>query len=198
MLQISIMSRKCNLDKFRDVLFSDIKESDHLLPVEIDQLKRYRAAFHLSLETPFIADIKLRDFLVKEFKISESQAYRDIGNIRILLGNVRNAGKEWIRYLVNETLKGAITDAKKKKYLKERIAAAGLLGKYNRLDKEDALEIPWDEIIPISIEPTSDPTVLKIKPLANKEEEIRKMYEKYKDDIELEYVEYEDLSKNDD
>lgn len=194
------MSRKCNLDKFRNVLFSDISENETLLPVERDQLKRYRAAFHLSLENPSMPDTRLRDFLMNEFFISESQAYRDIGNIRILLGNVRNAGKEWIRYLVNETLKKAIEDADDKKYLKERIAAAGLLGKYNRLDKEDALEIPWDEILPQDIEPTSDPTVLssKVKPLQNKEEEIRKMYEKYKGDIELEYVDYEEVDKNDD
>lgn len=196
------MSRKANLDKFRDVLFSDISEKEHLLPVEIDQLKRYRAAFHLSLENPSMADISLRDFLVKEFAISQSQAYSDIANIRILLGNVRNAGKEWIRYLVNETLKEAIEKARDAGplSLKEMIAAADKLGKYNRLDKEDALEIPWNEILPQDIEPTSDPTVLsgKVKPLLNKEEEIRKLYEKYKGDIELEYVDYQEVDKDDD
>ncbi|MBL7971284.1 MAG: hypothetical protein JNL03_07170 [Prolixibacteraceae bacterium] len=194
------MSRKCNLDKFRDVLFSDISEDKTLLPVERDQLKRYRAAFHLSLENPSMPDKKLRDFLMNEFGIEQSQAYRDIGNIRILLGNVRNAGKEWVRYLVNETLKEAITKANGAgtKKLKELIAAAGMLGKYNRLDKEDALEIPWDEIIVQDIEPTSDPTVLsgKVKPLKNKEEEIRKMYEKYKGEIELDYSDYEEVDKD--
>jgi len=193
------MSRKTNLDKFRDTLFSDISESEHLLPVEIDQLKRYRAAFHISLENPSTPDIELRDFLCKEFNISHSQAYRDISNIRILLGNVRNSGKEWIRYLVNETLKEAIERAKGagNEKLDQLIAAADKLAKYNRLDKEDALEIPWDEILPTTIEPTSDPSVLKIKPLANKEEEIRKLFERYKSDIELEYVDYEDLTPND-
>ena len=196
------MSRKCNLDKFRDVLFSDISENETLLPVERDQLKRYRAAFHLSLENPSMPDTKLRDFLMNEFAISESQAYRDIGNIRILLGNVRNAGKEWVRYLVNETLKEAIELAKAagNKKLKELVAAAGVLGKYNRLDKEDALEIPWDEILPQTIEPTSDLTVLsgKVKPLKNKQEEITKMYEKYKGEIDLDYTDYEEVDKDED
>lgn len=194
------MSRKSNLDKFRDVLFSDLAESDHLLPVEREQLKRYRAAFHLSLENPSMPDTKLRDFLMNEFAISESQAYRDIANIRILLGNIKNTGKEWVRYLVNETLKEAIELAKGAgtKKLKELVAAAGMLGKYNRLDKEDALEIPWDEILPMDIEPTTDPTVLsgKVKPLKNKEEEIRKLYEKYKGDIELDYTDYEEVNED--
>ena len=67
------MSRKSNLDKFRDVLFSDISENETLLPVERDQLKRYRATFHLSLENPSMPDTKLRDFLIKEFAISETR-----------------------------------------------------------------------------------------------------------------------------
>ena len=85
-----------------------------------------------------------------------------------------------MRYLVNETLKEAIETAKKggPKRLKELIMAADKLGKYNRLDKEDALEIPWDEILPIPIEPTTDPTVLKVKPLENKEAEIERLYKK--------------------
>ena len=187
------MSRKANLDKFHDVLFKDFDEQQHLTLVERDQLKRYRAAYSQSLESPSLPDSKLRDFLINEFGISQTQAYYDIVNIRILLGNVRNAGKEWIRYLVNETLKEAIEACKKNKKWKEVILATNVLGKYNKLDKEDAMEYPWEEILPIPIEPTSDVTVLKVKPLANKEEEIRKMYEKYKGEIDIEDIGYEEV-----
>lgn len=132
------------------------------------------------------------------FSVSQTQAYIDIQNVRILLGNVKNAGKEWIRYLVNETLKKAIdeADGMGAKGIKLRIMAANVLGKYNRLDREDAQEMPWEDILPQPIEPTEDPTVLKIKPLENKEEEIRKMYEKYKGEIEIEYVDYEEVKEN--
>ena len=73
------------------------------------------------------------------------------------------------------------------------IRATDVLGKYNKLDKEDATEFPWEEILPTSIEPTNDVTVLKVKPLANKEEEIRKMYEKYKGEIDIEDIGYEEV-----
>lgn len=187
------MSRKANLDKFHDVLFKDFDEQQHLTLVEQDQLKRYRAAYSQSLENPSIPDTKLRDFLMNEFGVSQTQAYSDIVNIRILLGNVRNAGKEWVRYLVNETLKEAIEACKKSKQWKQVILAANVLGKYNKLDKEDAMEYPWEEILPIPIEPTNDVTVLKVKPLANKEEEIRRMYEKYKGEIDIEDIGYEEI-----
>ena len=187
------MSRKANLDKFHDVLFKDFDEQQHLTLIEREQLKRYRAAYSQSLENPSITDTKLRDYLMNEYGISQTQAYYDIANIRILLGNVRNAGKEWVRYLVNETLKEAIEACRTKKKWKEVILAANVLGKYNKLDKDDAMEYPWEDILPIPIEPTNDVTVLKVKPLANKEEEIRKMYEKYKGEIDIEDIGYEEV-----
>ena len=183
------------MDKYYDVLFRDFDETKHLTPAERDRLKRYRSAFTLSLEQPSIPDTELCNFLTEEFAISRSQAYVDLGNIRILLGNIKNAGKEWIRYLVNEELKAVIEEARDlgKKGLDKRINAAAVLARYNRLDKEDQPELPWEELIPQSIEPTSDPTVLKIKPLDNKEETIRNLYEKYKGDIEIEYTDYQEV-----
>ncbi len=187
------MPRKPALDKYREVLFDDFDEKKHLLPSERNQLKRYRFCFTECLENPSIQDKVLRDYLMTEFGLSQTQAYIDISNVRILLGNVRNAGKEWIRYLVNEELKAAIEEAKNAgpKKLMERIMAIDKLAKYNKLDKEDAQELPWEEIIPQGIEPTDDPTVIGGKPLKNKEEEIRKMYEKYRGEIEIEDINYE-------
>ena len=188
------MSRKPNLDKFHDVLFKDFDEQQHLTLMEREQMKRFRFAFSQSLENPSVPDTKLRDFLMNEFGVSKSQAYQDIANTRILLGNVRNAGKEWVRYLVTETLKEAITACKLKNKWKEVILATHVLGKYNKLDKDDAMQYPWEEILPIPIEPTNDVTVLKVKPLENKEEEIRRMYEKYKGEIDIEDIGYEEVT----
>ncbi len=172
------MNKRTALDKFHNVMFVDFDESI-LDQDEKEMLKRYRAVFTLSLENPSLTDTKLRDYLMEEYGITMATAYRDLANVRILLGSVQNAGKEWVRYLVNETLKKAIEDAKNmgKQGIKLMIMAADKLGKYNRLDREDATELPWDEIIPQSIEPTTDPTVLGIKPLENKPEEIRRIYE---------------------
>lgn len=187
------MSRKANLDKFHDVLFKDMDEQLCLTMVEREQLKRYRAAYSLSLENSSMLDTELRDFLMSEFDISQTQAYYDITNIRVLLGNVRNASKEWIRYLVNETLKEAINASRIEGKWKNVILATNVLGKYNKLDKDDAVEYPWEDILPIPIEPTNDVTVLKVKPMENKEAEIKKMYEKYKGEIDIEDIGYEEV-----
>jgi len=191
------MPRKPALDKFHKVLFENVDELQHLSERELKQLKRYRSVFTVCMDNPAISDVRLRDFLAKEHGVSFVQAYEDIHNMRILLGNMRNAGKEWVRYLVNETLKQAIETAKAagKKGTRDMIAAAAAMAKYNMLDKHDAQELPWEEIIPVSIEPTSDPTVLNIKPLANKEAEIKRLMEKYGADIEIEDMDYEEIGR---
>ena len=189
------MSRKTNLDKFQAVMFEDMDKIDNLTKPERDQLLRYRYAFSVCLENPSISDNLLRDQLIKEFKISRSLAYLDIANIKVILPNIKNAGKEWIRYIVNEELKEAIAQCKLAgdDLMKERIAAIDKLAKYNKLDQADQDEMPWDEIIPVGIEPTSDPTVLGVTPMKNKEEEISKLIEKYRGEIEIEDIDFTDI-----
>ncbi len=186
------MSREHPLERFRTVLFENVSEST-LTGNEYQQLVRYRDAFTQSLDNPLIRDTELRDYLMSTYHISESQAYRDLANIRILLGNVRNAGKEWIRYLVIEGLKDAAARARLTGKLKEEIMALDKLAKYNRLDKEDMAELPFDKIIPVDWETTSDVTVLGAKPIENLDAEIEKLYKKYMDDIEIEDIDYQEV-----
>lgn len=186
------MSREHPLERFRTVLFENVSEKT-LTANEYQQLKRYRDAFTQSLDNPLIRDTELRDYLINTYKVSESQAYRDLANIRILLGNVRNAGKEWIRYLVIEGLKDAAARAREGGKLKEEIMALDKLAKYNRLDKEDIAELPFDKIIPVDWETTSDVSVLGVKPMENLDSEIEKLYKKYMDDIEIEDIDYQEV-----
>jgi len=188
------MSRKKNLDKFQELMFRDMNEITGLTPVEVQQLRRYRFAFTMLLDNPSLPDNLLKDHLIAEYDISESQAYRDLSNMKVILPNIKNAGKEWIRYIVNEELKEAIGEAKASNKLKERILAVAALAKYNRLDQLDEEEMPWDEIIPVPIEPTNDPTVLGVKPLENRDEEVKRLIDKYRGEIEIEDIEYQDLN----
>lgn len=197
------MSRKNNLDRFRDVLFDDseLLSSNGFTLVEIDQIKRYRYAFSTYLDSPSITDKRLVDDMVAMFGISSAQAYRDLSNVKIILPSVKNAGREWIRYLVTEELKAVIEYTKdpdrEAKYLDQRIAALDKLAKYNKLNQPDEIDFDWDRIMPIPIEPTNDVSVLGVKPMENKEAEIKKLYDRYKADIEIEDItNYEDLTPN--
>ena len=102
------MSKPSTLDKFRDRLFDDIDRLE-LTDRERSELMRYRAIFVLKLENPHITNANVVKFLNKKFGIrSIAQAYRDIAATETMLGKVRTSEKQWIRYLVTETLKEAI------------------------------------------------------------------------------------------
>lgn len=131
---------------------------------------------------------------MNEFDISKAQAYRDIANVKICLGNIKAAGKEWQRYRANsildEAYKAAIDgDSKQSKSL---TLIANAMVKVNRLDVNEGEQIPWEEVIPQNFEPSSDPTVIGLKPIENLRERIAVLKKKYIDDITVEDVEYKE------
>lgn len=148
-------------------------------PHELEVKKRYEAVFAFWLEKPTLSDKKVIQFMVTSLGMSKSQAYRDLPNIKVLLGNVRNAAKEWQRYKLIAMLDKAYELAEAKKNAAAMIMAADKLGKYTNLDKEDVVPVPYNEIVPQSFEPTSDVSVLGIEPMQDLQERQRRMREKY-------------------
>lgn len=190
---------KRNLDKFQAIMFDDMASLDHLSQDEKDQLRRFRFAFTKLLDNPSMSDVVLRDELMSMFKIKSTQAYVDISNLKIILPNIRNAGKEWVRYIVNEELKLAIAECKRygDKKLSERIMAIDKLAKYNKLDQDEGEEIDWDQIYPQPIEPTDDISVLGEIPMVNKRETIERLITKFKNEIEIEDIEFQEVNDGD-
>ncbi|MDR2125588.1 MAG: hypothetical protein LBP63_01990, partial [Prevotellaceae bacterium] len=115
-----------------------------------------------------------------------------------LLGNVRNAGKEWHRHRVNSLLEKAAQmaiegDVKEATAL-SKIAMA--LIKNNKLDMDEGEELPYDEIVPPAFEPVSDPAAIGLKPVENLKEKILKLKRKYLDEIEITDIPYEEPDDN--
>jgi len=130
------------------------------------------------------------------FNVSRVKAYDDINLIKILLGDIKNPGKEWIRYQVNAMLDAAYNQALKDNDSKAMTLAATAKGKLNMLHLPDAEPVPFDEIVPQQFEPTDDPTPLGLKKDPDIREKKRKMLEKYMDDIEIVDVPYDEMVKD--
>ena len=83
--------------------------------------------------------------------------------------------------------------AEKRKDSKTMERAATAYGKLNRVDLEDELAIPLDQILVQPFTATDDPRVLGIEPIPNIAEKISSMIEKYrKETIDIEDVEFEE------
>ena len=189
------MPRPTTLEICRTHLYS----KENLIPLTYrDKIKRLRVGYSFWYEFPTKKESDIRDLLMNEFGVVKSTAYEDIQFIKILLGDIKNPGKEWIRYRVNSMLDEAFSLAQTQKDPKGMALAADKLGKYNMLDKPDADPLPFDEIVPQPFEPTDDPTPLGLKKDPNIRAKKNKMLEKYHAEIEVVDVPYEEIIKSDD
>lgn len=192
------MPRPATLDVCSKYLYEDV---DKIPEAYRERVKRVRVGFAYWYEFPSKSRTQVRDQIVNEFGVVNKTAYEDIQLIEILLGNIKNPTKAWMRYRVNAMLEEAYRKAKKeKKPAAAAIAMATVadkIGKYNQLDKPDAEPLPFDEIVPQNFEPSDDPTSLGLKKDPQIREKKKKMLEKYASDIEIIDVPYEELITDD-
>lgn len=199
------MSKQDTLGLLHDNMF---RKDESLTEKQKEMIRRYETAFTFWLDKPWISDKEVRNFLMSHYGISMSQAYVDIKNLQFLFGKVRNASKEWYRYMANELIKEAVSELEDTDgdpelvgsavfIARTKIAAAEALVKINRLNKIDADPFDWDQIKLPEFEPTNDPVeagILTGTTRAELSEKIRKMEEKYSTQIEIKDIPYEDVS----
>ncbi len=113
-----------------------LEEDFVLTQKEEDLRQRYSAAFS-SMLNDHESDKNVVSILMKEYSISEVQAYRDIAAARVLFGDIRNSNKEALRYMVTEWAKELFRLAREKKDFKGMEKALERITKANNLDKED-------------------------------------------------------------
>lgn len=157
----------------------------YLTEPELEVKRRVEAMFTKLLDDPTISEKALRTFIVQEFNVNERTTYRDLALVKALFGNFKKTSKEYYRHRVISILEWAVETAKTKKDYFGVIAAADKIGKYTRLDQNDIDDIPWEEIIPPSFEPTNDIEVLGFKRDPNIKERIKKLMKKHSIDVEV-------------
>ena len=172
-------------------LYDDKNKLTHLAPQQLDKLLRIRSAYTMMLEFPSKRDREIILHLQNNFGIDRTAAYDDLRVIKDLLGSINKQSKDWHRFRFNNMIENnyRIAELKQNPVAMDRIT--NTYGKYNQLDKEDVQTVPWDKIIPQLFEPTSDPSVLGIKPMPKFRETIAAMKKKYLQDVED--VTYEDI-----
>lgn len=147
--------------------------------IRLRDMYNYWLAFPRKKDREIIAEIKHR------YNLQNTQAYEDLRIIKNLLGNLQEASKQYHRYRFLEMITETYDLARTQKDARSMVAAADKYAKYMQLDKEDEHDARYD-LIPIQpFEPTDDPTVIGIKPIADIREKIRRKKEQYwNEDIE--------------
>lgn len=187
------MPKEKTIDICHRHLFDDVDSMQKARVSEqmINRIKRIRSIYTTWNDYPMKKDKEMRDRLVADFGISLSEAYEDIKIIKQLLGDINSVSKAWHRFKFSEMISQAYETAKIKRNPMAMVMAADKYAKYNQLDKEDALEFPWDDIIPQTFEPSSDPTLIGIKRIPNVKQKITALKKKY--DTEIEDIDFEEI-----
>jgi len=174
-------------DKIEKYLFEDKeKAASFLTATEMAVKERIMLCVSKKLSEPMISDKSLVNFLMSGGdgtinSVSDSQAYRDVAALNKIVGNVQLASKNWYRYMIVEGAKEGFEIAKAQKDSKGMAANLDKIGKYVRADKEDD-DFDFSQMIPPSMEPTDDVTVLEgIEPIEDLEtvrNEFRNLFKK--------------------
>lgn len=122
---------------------------------------RYQDCYTHWHDHPDKTDYQIISYLMTQHNVSRSQAYRDLTNIKYLLGNVKANSKEWLRFTVISMCKEAFQKARAKNDFVAMVLAADKIGKYGQVDQQDAEGINWDELPSPDFEPVGDVTVLQ-------------------------------------
>ena len=168
-------------EKIARNLFRDQDEAEIIFSKdENDIRKRYMKIITYWLDKPLLADKEIILYLINDCAISQSQAYRDLGVAKLILGNIRNATKNWHRYVASQAFLDIAKRAKADGNLMQENIAMANYAKYNSCDKDDEMPLRYDEIIPADFEMTSDVSVLDPKLKIKNVEEVRlRLREKY-------------------
>ena len=187
------------VDTARDHLFADTWDMDRAgLPATTQEhLIRLRDLYNFWLCHPRTKDKEIVLKLQQDYKLGKSQAYADLSVLKALLGEFQKTSKDYHRYRFIEMINEAYEVARINKDAKAMAAAADKYAKYTQLDKEDEVNLAYDQIVVQSFVPTDDPSVAGFKPIPNLREVIRKKIAHYAQDYEfIEEIELEEEDMN--
>lgn len=117
--------------------------------------------------------------------------------MQILLGNLQQASKEFVRWKINRNLEADLKLARGKGDLRAVASIEKNRIMNNRTDKDDEPELEFDKIVPQNFELTDDPTVIGIAKVPGLRDKIRRLEKKY-GDTRIEDAQYEEIKEESD
>lgn len=197
------MPLPANLDEYSKyiVMNDDELSKEPINPGVIQRVHRLRGLYAYWLQFPdkFERDILQQDMAL--FGVGRAQAYDDVRLVQILLGNMQQATRNFMRWKINQDLEADLKAARRSGDHRAVASLEKVRVLNNRTDKEDEPETNYDRIPLFGVVFTSNPKALGIDGYEN-EAALRKDIEKYNRmysrDIEKEreYTDFEEVEED--
>ena len=193
------MSIPIDIDKYSRLVVLDDNEllAENVAASIRERLQRLRGIYAYWLQFPSKFDKEIVDYDMKKFKVGRAQAYDDLHLTQVLMGNLQQASKEFMRWKINRDLEDDLVLARSKGDLRAVASIEKNRILNNRTDKDDEPELEFDKIVPQNFELTDDPTVIGIQKVPGLRDRIRKLEKKY-GDTKIEDAQYEEIKEDTD
>lgn len=169
------------VERAKQLLFAGEEEfaAAKVAQPERQRIIRLRTMYTYWLANPQLRDKAIVDELIHRFGVRVSVAYEDMAYLRICIGDINKASRQWYQHLFLQRCEEAFEFARQKEDARAFAAALNALGKYTRLDKEERLGPDYSQIIPQQFAITTDPSVAGFERIPNVTERARRLLEKY-------------------
>lgn len=147
-----------NLDQYSRYVTLDDSELRELRVAEsvLVRLRRIRGLYAYWLQFPSKLDNDLVQYDIAMFKVSLTSAYDDLHLVKVLLGNLQQTTKEFMRWKINKSIEEDIAAARRAGDFRSVAALTKVMVQNNRTDKDDEPDLEFDKIVPQNFEPTDD------------------------------------------
>lgn len=185
----------CRLDLLAED--AELKEKYPLAMAE--RISRIRDMYNYWLANPSMKDRQLRDAIMSRYDVSQSTAYSDISVIHQLVPLLSQKSRDFHRARANEMMLETYAMAKARKDTRTMAMTAANYAKYNRVDVEDEMSMPYEDIVPQPFCPTLDVSVLGLKPIPDVYGHISRLTKELsRDFVDIEDVEAEEIDLEED
>ncbi len=182
-----------------DLLASDDELRAKYPPALAERVMRLREMYNFWLSNPSMKDRQLRDAIMSRYDLSQSAAYSDISIIHQLVPLLAQKSRDFHRARANELFLETYNMAKARKDTKTMERVVSSYAKYNRVDLEDEMAMPYDEIVIQPFCATLDVRVLGITPIPDVYNHIAKLTKELSRDFaDIQDVEFEEADLEED
>lgn len=197
------MPLPANLDEYSRyiVMNDDELKEERISPAIVQRIHRLRGLYAYWLQFPdkFERDILQQDIAL--FGVGRAQAYDDVRLVQIILGNMQQANRNFMRWKINQDLEQDLKAARRQGDYRSVAQLEKVRVLNNRTDKEDDPQTDYDRIPLFGVVMTSNPSVLKIEGYDNEaalRKDIDAMNKRYSREIEKEkeYTDYEEVEED--
>lgn len=197
------MPLPANLDEYTRYIVMNDDEllEERVSPTVIQRLHRIRGLYAYWLQFPdkFERDILQQDMAL--FSVGRAQAYDDVRLVQIILGNMQQASRNFMRWKINQDLEQDLKLARRSQDFRAVAAIEKARVLNNRTDKEDEPDTAYDRIPLFGVTFTSNPSVLNIPGYDNEaslRKDIDSMNRRYSREIdkEKEFTDYEEVEED--